>query len=114
MTLTAAQMFIMIAAIASATIITRFMPFIMFPENRKLPKIVKYLSSVLPPAMMGLLVVYCLKDIEKTKLRGGFGIYGLKEIVSVAVIIILHKWKSNVFLSIGAGTFCYMLLTQLL
>lgn len=107
MQLTGLQTFIMILAIALGTMLTRFLPFILFPENKEAPKAVKYLGKVLPPAMMGLLVVYCLKGVSITSSP-----HGLPELISIAAIIVLHKWRNNVLLSIGGGTVIYMLLVQ--
>ena len=102
-TLTPWQTVGMILAIAAATALTRFLPFWLFPENRKAPPVVAYLGNVLPPAMMGLLVVYCLKGVKFTAAP-----YGLPEIVALACIAGLHCWKKNVLLSIGGGTAIYM------
>lgn len=107
MHLTNSQILITIIAIALGTMITRFLPFVLFPENKKTPKIVMYLGNVLPPAMMGLLVVYCLKSVSVVKAP-----HGIPELAAILVIVILHKWKSNVLLSIGFGTIVYMLLVQ--
>lgn len=97
----------MILAIALGTMITRFTPFLLFPEKKEPPKIILYLGKVLPPAMMGLLVVYCLKSISITSAP-----HGLPELIAIAVIVLLHKWKNNVLLSIGGGTLVYMVLVQ--
>ena len=107
MQLTASQTIIMILAIALGTLITRFTPFLLFPEKKEPPKIILYLGKVLPPAMMGLLVVYCLKSVSITATP-----HGLPEIIAIAVIVLLHKWKNNVLLSIGGGTLVYMVLVQ--
>ena len=107
MFLTKIQTIIMILAIALGTMITRFLPFLLFPENKKTPEIIVYLGKVLPPAMMGLLVVYCLKGISITSSP-----YGIPEILAIVLIIILHKWKRNSLLSIGGGTMLYMFLIQ--
>lgn len=107
MFLTKTQTLIMIFAIAFGTMITRFLPFFLFPENKKTPEIIVYLGKVLPPAMMGLLVVYCLKGISIVSSP-----YGIPEILSILLIIILHKWKGNSLLSIGGGTILYMFLVQ--
>ena len=109
MTLTPGEVWIYIILITLGTMITRFAPFILFPESKKPPKIVTYLSNVLPPAVMGLLVVYCLRN---TKVLSSP--YGLPELIAIAAIIILHKWKSNVLLSIIGGTAIYMLLLNLM
>lgn len=90
------------------TLATRFLPFLIFGEKRKTPPIIEYLGTVLPCAIMGMLVVYCLKDISFLKSP-----FGLPELISCAVVAALHVWKRNSLLSIGGGTVCYMLLVQL-
>lgn len=105
MTLTASQVWIYIVLITIGTFLTRVIPFILFPETKEPPKLITHLSNVLPPAMMGLLVVYCLKNID-IMAKG----HALPEAISIALIVILHKWKNNVLLSILGGTACYMLL----
>jgi len=90
------------------TIATRFLPFLIFGEKRKTPPIIEYLGTVLPCAIMGMLVVYCLKDISFLKSP-----FGLPELISCVVVAALHVWKRNSLLSIGGGTVCYMLLVQL-
>jgi len=108
MPLTPIQTIIMILPIAFGTFLTRALPFILFPEGKKQPKIVSYLGKVLPPAMMGLLVVYCLKDVSFTDMNSL-----LPTAIATAVITLLHLWKRNVLLSIGIGTVIYMALVQL-
>jgi branched-subunit amino acid transport protein AzlD len=107
MQLTNLQTFIIILAVAAGTAITRFLPFILFPEKKEIPSIIAYLGKTLPAAMMGLLVVYCLKDISFTSYP-----FGIPELISAAVILALHRWKSNTLLSIGGGTVVYMVLVQ--
>ncbi|NLI89120.1 MAG: branched-chain amino acid transporter AzlD [Epulopiscium sp.] len=107
MILTATESFIMILIIAIMTFLTRVIPFILFPDNKETPETINYLGNVLPYASIGMLVIYCLKDIsfcERT--------LWLPEIVSVLVIIIIHKWRKNTLLSIGLGTILYMLIVQ--
>lgn len=106
MTMTTTQSIVTIAAVVAATVITRFLPFVIFPENKTPPKIIMYLGKVLPYAVIGLLVVYCLKNAVFTQYRA------LPELISIAVIVIIHKWKKNTLLSIAAGTVLYMLLVQ--
>ena len=101
------QAALIILAVALGTQLTRWIPFWLFPENRKPPKVVTYLGRMLPAAMMGLLVVYCLRGISWTAAP-----HGVPELVSVAVVAALHKWKGNVLLSIAGGTILYMLLVQ--
>lgn len=97
-----------IAVVALVTAGLRFLPFLIFGENKTTPPLITYLGQVLPYAIMGMLVVYCLKDVSF--LSGSFGI---PELISCAVVALLHIWKRNTLLSIGAGTVCYMLLVQL-
>lgn len=107
MQLTPIQIIIMIVAIALGTMLTRFLPFMLFPEKKEPPKIINYLGKMLPPAMMGLLVVYCLKNVSILNAP-----YAIPEAVSILTIVVLHWWKNNVLLSIGAGTCVYMVLIQ--
>ena len=97
---------IVVAVLVTAA--TRFIPFLIFGEKRKTPPIIEYLGTVLPCAIMGMLVVYCLKDVSFVK-----GSFGIPELISCAVVSALHVWKRNSLLSIGGGTVCYMLLVQL-
>ena len=109
MYLTPLQAFLIILAISVGTQITRWLPFWLFPESKQPPKLVAYLGQMLPAAMMGLLVVYCLKGVTLTAAP-----YGIPEAIACAVVIALHVWKRSTLLSIGAGTVCYMLLVQFL
>ncbi len=97
---------IVVAVLVTAA--TRFIPFLIFGEKRKTPPIIEYLGKVLPCAIMGMLVVYCLKDVSFLNSP-----YGLPELIACAVVAALHVWKRNSLLSIGGGTVCYMLLVQL-
>lgn len=107
MIFTPTQILLMILAIALGTMITRFTPFLLFPDHQEPPKVISYLGKVLPPAMMGLLVVYCLKNVSLTDPS-----HGIPEIVSITAIVLLHRYKNNVLLSIGCGTALYMFLVQ--
>lgn len=98
---------LIIAAMIAGTLVSRFLPFLLFPAGTKTPKFVDYLGKTLPYATMGLLVVYCLKGIRPTAAP-----YGIPELIAVAVIVILHWKKGNSLLSIGAGTILYMFLIQ--
>lgn len=95
------------AIIAGGTMLMRFLPFILFPENRKTPGYVLYLGRVLPYTIIGMLVVYCLRNT--TVLRRPFA---LPEAISIGVIVILQLWRKNMLLSIGGGTLLYMILVQ--
>ena len=97
-----------VAAAVLVTAFTRFLPFWIFGEKRKTPKIITYLGTVLPCAIIGMLGVYCLKDVQLTAAP-----YGLPELIAGALVVVLHVWKRNTLLSIAGGTVCYMLLVQL-
>lgn len=99
---------LLVAVIALVTMALRFLPFLVFNEKRKTPTYITYLGKVLPYAIMGMLVIYCLRNISFTTSP-----FGIPELISCAVVVLLHIWKSNTLLSIISGTACYMLLVQL-
>ena len=88
------------------TMVTRFLSFLIFPEGKEPPEFIQYLGKVLPYAVIGLLVIYCLKDVP------GSGTYGIPEFLAIVFIVLLHRWKKSILLSIGGGTVFYMLLVQ--
>lgn len=96
-----------IAVCALVTAALRFLPFLIFGENRKTPTVITYLGQVLPYAIMGMLVVYCLKDVSLSNAP-----FGIPEAMGCTTVAVLHIWKRNTLLSIGAGTVIYMLLIQ--
>ena len=100
------NMWILLALIAG-TLITRFLPFVLFPAGKETPKFVNYLGEKLPYASMGLLVVYCLKGIHISTVS-----HGIPELIAVAVTASLQVWRKNVLLSISIGTIVYMLMVQ--
>lgn len=106
MTLT--QQIFTIGLCVLATAVTRFLPFLVFSPKRETPAFIRYLGDVLPAALFGFLVVYCLKSVD---ILGGT--HGIPELVSLIVVVGLHLWKRQMLLSIAAGTVCYMLLVQL-
>ena len=107
MTLT--QQVITIVMVIIGTMVTRFLPFLLFPAGKPTPKYIQYLGKVLPAAVFGLLVIYCLKDVSIFSSS-----HGLPELISIMVVVALHWWKKQMLLSIAGGTICYMLLVQLL
>lgn len=106
--MTTTQSIITIIVVVLATMLTRFLPFIIFPEGKTPPDFIAYLGTVLPHAVIGLLVIYSLKDAFFTSF------HGFPETIAIIFIYILHKWKKNTLLSIGAGTVLYMVLVQTL
>lgn len=100
---------ILIISVASlVTIALRFLPFIVFGRGRKTPEIITYLGRVLPFAIMGMLVVYSLRNISFTAMP-----FGLPELIACLVVVLLHIWRRNTLISIAGGTVAYMLLVQL-
>ena len=108
MIMTPGQHVVTIAMVVLGTLITRFLPFLLFPAGRRMPDYIHYLGKVLPAAALGLLVIYCLKDVNVLS-----GSHGLPELIAMAAVTALHVWKRNMLLSIAAGTILYMLLVQL-
>ena len=97
-----------VAVIALVTAAIRFLPFWVFRGGRPVPPMVEKLGRVLPAASMGMLVVYCLKDVSFSALDGWVPALG-----ACVVTVALHVWKRNTLLSIIAGTVCYMILVQM-
>lgn len=105
--MTVTEQIITVAMCVLGTVLTRFLPFWVFSENRRTPAFIQYIGRYLPSAIFGMLVVYCLKDVDF--MHGNHGTY---EIIGIAFTVALHLWKRNFMLSMAGGTICYMLLTQ--
>ena len=105
MTLT--QRILTIAVIVLGTMLTRFLPFLLFPAGKSTPTVISHLGNVLPGAVFGLLVVYCLKNVSLFT-----GSHGIPELISIALVVALHLWKRQMLLSIAGGPVCFMLLVQ--
>jgi branched-subunit amino acid transport protein AzlD len=108
MTMHLTQQIITIAMVVLGTMLTRFLPFIIFPSGKPTPIYIQYLGRVLPSAVIGLLVIYCFKDVSLLS-----GSHGIPEFIAVAVVTLLHFWKKNMLLSIAVGTIVYMILVQM-
>lgn len=106
--MTVVQQIIIIAMVVLGTMITRFLPFLLFPAGKPTPKYIQYLGTVLPTAVFGLLVIYCLRNISLLT-----GSHGIPELLAITLVVLLHWWKRQMLLSIAGGTICYMLLVQL-
>lgn len=104
--MTTTQSIITILVVMGGTMLTRFLPFLVFPSNKTPPNYIKYLGMVLPYAVIGLLIIYCLKDAVFNTA------HGLPEYIAMLFIFVLHKWKKNTLLSIAGGTILYMILVQ--
>ncbi|MBQ8332705.1 MAG: branched-chain amino acid transporter permease [Clostridia bacterium] len=105
--MTMAQQLITILMISLGTMSMRFLPFLIFPAGKPTPKYIRYLGKVLPGAVFGMLVIYCLKNVSVTAFP-----FGIPELIGIAVTAVLHLWKKQMILSMGAGTIVYMLLVQ--
>ena len=106
MTLT--QQILTIGLCSVATMLTRFLPFLIFSGKRDLPAFIKYIGKVLPAAIFGMLIVYCLKGVSVLEFS-----HGIPELIAIATVIGIHLWKRQMLLSISTGTVVYMLLVQL-
>lgn len=106
--LDAVSSLIIIAAVAITTFATRAASFLVFPKDREVPPTVKYIGTILPPAVIGMLVVYCLRSTQVFAYP-----YGVPELIACLAVIGLHAWRRNVLLSVGAGTILYMVLVQM-
>ncbi|MBQ3028382.1 MAG: branched-chain amino acid transporter permease [Lachnospiraceae bacterium] len=107
--MTLLQEIVTIGLCALATVLTRFLPFLIFRADKPAPKYIRYLGKALPAAIFGMLVVYCLKNVSVMT-----GTHGIPELIAIVSVVVLHLWKRNMLLSIGGGTICYMLLVQFL
>ena len=104
--MTAVQMGLTIAVCTAATMLTRFLPFLIFSsKEQQPPEVVRYLGRVLPAAIFGMLIVYCLKGVSLTS-----GSHGIPEAIAIGVTVALHKWRHQTLVSIAGGTLCYVLL----
>lgn len=108
MSMTLPQQIITIALCVAGTMLTRFLPFLVFSPKKPTPRFVQYLGKALPCAIFGMLIIYCLKNVDMLS-----GSHGMPELIAIAVTVGLHLWRRQMLLSIAGGTLCYMLLVQL-
>lgn len=105
--MTLEQQMITIALCVIGTMTTRYLPFLIFSSRKPTPEYIQYLGKALPSAIFGMLVVYCLKNVEILS-----GSHGLPELISIGVVAALHFWKRQMLVSVAGGTICYMVLVQ--
>ena len=105
--MTPLQQVITVAVVIAGTVLTRFLPYVLFPEGRTIPPFVTYLGKVLAPAVFGLLVVYCLRHVSVTS-----GSHGIPELIAIGVVAALYAWRRGMVLPMFGGTVCYMVLVQ--
>jgi len=108
MEMTLLEQIVTIGMVVLGTMLTRFVPFLLFPPGRSTPSYVRYLGKVLPAAALGLLVIYSMKDVSILS-----GNHGIPELISVAVVVLLHIWRRSMLLSIACGTIVYMVFVQM-
>ncbi|MHC1787237.1 MAG: branched-chain amino acid transporter permease [Christensenellales bacterium] len=99
--------FLLILVVAAVTALIRFAPFLLFPPGRRTPRIIIYLGRVLPQAAMGMLVIYCLKDVRPLQAP-----HALPELIALLLVVGSYLWRRSTLLSILAGTLCYMAMVQ--
>lgn len=105
--MTITQQIITIAMCVLGTMATRFLPFLVFSSKKPTPLYIQYLGKALPAAVFGMLIIYCLKNVNPFT-----GMHGIPELLSILFVIMLHIWKRQMLISIAGGTVCYMLLVQ--
>lgn len=108
MTMPLWEQIITVALCIAATMLSRFLPFILFSSRRPTPRYIQYLGATLPAAIFAMLVVYCLKDVDLFS-----GTHGLPEFIAIAATVLLHLWKRNMMISMAGGTAVYMFLVQM-
>lgn len=106
--MTLEQQVITIGICVIGTMATRFLPFLLFSSKKPTPDYIQYLGRALPSAIFGMLVIYCLKNVNLLE-----GNHGLPEFLAIGVVAALHLWKRQMLVSIAGGTICYMVLVQL-
>lgn len=107
MPISVSRSLLIIIVVSITTFATRVIPFLLFPKDKEIPPLVQYLGKVLPPAVIGMLIIYCLKSVNFLSYP-----YAVPEVISAVVVIVLHIWKRNNLISIGVGTVLYMVLVQ--
>lgn len=107
--MTSQQQIITIIILAVVTFMTRALPFLVFPAGKPTPKYIQYLGKALPLAVFGMLVVYCLKDVQWLD-----GFHGIPEILGIAAVVLMHLWRRQLFLSMAVGTAVYMILIRVM
>lgn len=105
--MTLSQQIITVAAVVLGTLLTRFLPFLLFPAGKPTPRYIAYLGRILPGAVFGMLVIYCLKGVDVLS-----GSHGIPELIAILAVVGLHLWKKQMLLSIAGGTVLYMVLVQ--
>ncbi len=105
--MTMTEQIIIVACVTAATILTRFLPFLAFPSGHGTPNYIRYLGRMLPAAVFGLLVIYCVRNVDICS-----GSHGLPELIGIIATIALHCLKRQMLISIAGGTIVYMLLIR--
>jgi len=109
MILTTLESLLIIGVIALTTLLTRALTFLIFSGDKKTPPVIEFLGKVLPFALVGMLVVYALRHVSVVQYP-----FGIPEAIAGIFVVVIHKWKHNLMLSIGGGTALYMVLIQMI
>lgn len=109
MSMNLTEQVITICMVILGTMITRFLPFLIFTSDKPTPKYMQFLGKMLPSAALGMLVIYCLKDVSLLT-----GNHAIPELISIMIVILLHLWRRQMLISIAGGTIFYMILIQLI
>ena len=107
MTISIGESLLIILIIAAITFALRAVPFILFCRTGETPKVITYLGNTLPPAVMGMLIIYCLRNTSVLNAP-----FGIPELIAVVTVATLHLWRKNNLLSILGGTVLYMVMVQ--
>lgn len=108
--MTGTQMFITVLMAVAGTIVTRYLPFLLFPEGREIPEYVRYLGRVLGAAVFGILVIYCFRNTDFITSFSLGGTHGIPELIALAATVVMFHWKRKMVLSMASGTAVYMIL----
>ena len=99
---------IVMLVMGGCVLLTRILPVVIFGRSERIPEFILYLGKVIPYTAMGLLIVYCLRDVS---ILGGT--HGVPELIAMAVVVASYLWKRNTIVSVVLGTAVYMLLLQM-
>ena len=100
---------IIILIIGAVTLMTRLMPVVIFGRGKKIPGYITYLGKVIPYTAMGLLIIYCLKDVSVVNAP-----HAVPELIALAIVVGSYLWKRNTILSVVVGTAAYMVMVQII
>lgn len=110
--MTGLQMTVTVLMAVIGSVVARFLPFLLFPEGKKVPELVKYLGRVLGASVFGILVVYCFRNKDVTTSFASGGTHGIPELIALAATAASYTWKRKMVISMAVGTAVYMILLR--